>query len=224
MIYNSEPAENTGVFGYYTLNDQWSFMGGVSRGINQNTEDNNGAAVDGLGQVTYTYSKQLSGTLNIEVGPQDNADSSHYQFLVNPIATYQLTDKLKFGGEGIYTYDGGLQGTVPFGGPSHAYGDYSGVAGYVQYAINDYLTLNGRGEWFHTYVSSSATGTGNENQYEFTGGVTIRPMPKDPIGQNFMIRPEIRYDVAEDDIYPVGSSGSAFKDQWTAACDLVFTF
>jgi len=222
LIYNSEPGENTGVIAFYQLNDQWSFAGGISRGINQNTEDNN-AFIDGLFQVIYTPNKQMTLTVNSEVGPQNSADSCHWQYLFNPVAAYQFTDKLKFGAEGIYTYDGGLQGSVPFGGPSHAYGDYYGIAGYAQYAINDYLTANARAVWFHSYVSSSLTGLGNENQYEITGGVTIKPMPKDPIGQNIMIRPEIRYDFAEDHLYPVSPSTS-YRDQWTAACDVVFTF
>ncbi|MGN6371275.1 MAG: outer membrane beta-barrel protein [Phycisphaerae bacterium] len=217
LIFSSEPAENTGVIAFYQLNDQWSVAGGISRGINQNTEDNN-AWVDGLAQVIYTPNKQWTITLNAEVGPQNNADNSHWQTLINPIAAWQVTDKLKLGGEGIYVYDGGLNGSKPFGGPTHAYGDYYGTAGYVQYAINDYLTANARAEWFHSYFGS------NENQYELTLGVIIKPMPKDPIGQNLMIRPEIRYDVAEDHLYPVGSGSSVFRDQWTAGADVIFTF
>jgi hypothetical protein len=222
LIYGSEPVENTGVMGFYTINDQWSVSGGVSRGINQNTEDNNDST-DGLFQLVWTPNKQLTATLNAEVGPQDNADNSHYQTLINPLATYQLTDKLKLGGEGIYVYDGGLQGNTGAFDPAlrheSAYGDYYGVAGYISYAINDYLTANGRAEWFHSYLSTS-----NENQYEFTGGVTIKPLPKDPIGQNLSIRPEIRYDVAEDSIYPVGDGAHSYKDQWSAGADVIFTF
>jgi hypothetical protein len=221
-IYSNEPGENTGVVGFYQLNDQWAIAAGISRGINQNTEDNN-SWIDTIGQVIYTPNKQMTFTMNWEIGPQDNADNSHWQTLLNPLATYQFNDKLKFGAEGIYVYDGGLNGSVPFGGPSHAYGDYYGIAGYAQYAINDYLTANLRAEWFHSYAAA-VTSVGNENQYEITGGVTIKPLPKDPIGQNLSIRPEIRYDVAEDSIYPVGDGSHSYKDQWSAGADVIFTF
>src|SRR5206468_186644 len=70
-IFNNEPLVNTGLLAFYQLNDQWSLTGGLSRGINQNTEDDNGA-IDGLGQVTYTLSKQWQFTANFEVGPQNS--------------------------------------------------------------------------------------------------------------------------------------------------------
>ncbi|HUO09126.1 MAG TPA: outer membrane beta-barrel protein [Phycisphaerae bacterium] len=221
LIYGTEPTENTGVLGFYQINDQWLIVGGMSRGINQNTEDNNDGT-DTIGQVVFTPNKQWTFTGNWEIGPQDNADNSHYQTLLNPIASWQMTDQLKFGGEGIYIYDGGLQGNTGYNGATRnesAYGDVYGAAGYAQYAINDYLIANLRVEWLHTYTSPS-----NENQYEITGGVTIKPMPKDPIGKNLMIRPEIRYDVAEDHLYPVGTGANSYKDQWSAGADVIFTF
>lgn len=219
-LLGAEPAENTGVLAFYNLNDQWAFAGGATRGINQNTEDNNGA-IDGVGQIAYTPSKQWQFTLNFEVGPQDVADTSHYQTLINPIAVWQMTDKLKFGAEGLYVYDGGANGFAPRG-LTHAYGDYYGVAGYAQYVINDYLIANARAEWFHSYLGGVTAPT--TNQYEVTLGVTIKPMPKDPIGQNLMIRPEVRYDFSEDHLYPVGNGSSVFRDQWTVGADVIFTF
>jgi hypothetical protein len=229
QIYNVEPLVNTGVIGYYTLNDQWSFAGGVTRGFNQNTEDNNGSP-DGIMQVTYTPNKQWTFILNAEVGPQDTADTSHYDTMIDPIVAWQVTDKLKLAGEGIYQYDGGLNGG---GGTTHAYGDNYGVALYGNYVLNDYLTLNARAEWLHTYQGAAFNGTGvlagggsvpTLNVYEVTAGVTITPLPKDPIGMNLSIRPEVRYDFSEDHLFVVGAPTAAYRDQWSVGADVIFKF
>lgn len=231
-LFSLIPFTQTGVLGFYQLNDQWSFVAGMTRGWDQATEDNNGA-VDALGQVGYTMSKQIQFYLNLSVGPQDTGDTSHYRTTIDPIAVWQVSDKLKLNAEGLYTYDGGYNGFAP-AGFSHAYGDTYGVALYGSYAINDYLTANARAEWAHGYLGSFdgiSAGTFNGfnfsvptlNVAEITLGVTIKPMPKDPIGQNLMLRPEVRYDVSEDHLYPVGS-GAVYRDQWTAAMDVIFTF
>ncbi|HUO09125.1 MAG TPA: outer membrane beta-barrel protein [Phycisphaerae bacterium] len=222
-LYDNEPVENTGVLGFYQLNDQWSFAGGISRGINQNTEDDNGA-IDGLGQVTYTLSKQWQFVANVEVGPQNSADNSHYDFIFNPIVVFQATDKLKFAAEGLYDYDGGFNGFPPV---THAYGDNYGIALYGQYALCQYATANLRAEWIHTYAGVpyplDAAGIASSNAYEITAGFTIHPLPKDPIGKNLVIRPELRYDVSEDHDYATGAN-HAYKDMWSVGADVIFTF
>ncbi|MGN6371274.1 MAG: outer membrane beta-barrel protein [Phycisphaerae bacterium] len=224
-IFNNEPVENTGVLAFYQLNDHWSFAGGISRGINQNTEDDNGA-IDGLAQITYTLSKQWQFIANFEVGPQNSADNSHYDFLFNPIVVFQATEKLKLGAEGLYDYDGGFNGFAP-AGVSHAYGDNYGISLYAQYAINEYLTANARAEWMHTYAGVpfplDTPSNASSNAWEITAGLTIHPLPKDPIGQNLIIRPELRYDFAEDHDYATGATRD-FKDMWSAGADVIFTF
>jgi hypothetical protein len=231
FLFNAEPLTNTGVIATYNLNDQWAFEGGVTRGWNQSTEDTNGSP-DGIAQVTYTPNKQWQFILNAEVGPETAGDTSHYRTLINPIAVYQMTDKLKLAAEGLYIYDGSAN-SDPFTGVTHAYGDSYGVSLYGQYVINDYFTANVRGEWLHTYVG---TGGFNDslgefggsvptlNGYEVTLGVTITPMPKDPILQNISIRPEFRYDVSEDHLFAVGDGSSTYRDQYTLAADVIVKF
>jgi hypothetical protein len=235
-IYEVEPLVNSGVLAFYNLNDQWAFAGGVTRGWNQATEDNNGSP-DGMGQVTWTPNKQWQFILNAEVGPEDNNDTSHYRTTLNPIAVYQMTDKLKLAAEGIYTYDGGFNGSAGgfdeggnvVAGTTHAYGDQYGVALYGAYVINDYFTANVRGEWLHTYGqgldnSTFAFGGGvpSSNGYDITLGVTITPMPKDPILQNISIRPEFRYDLSEDHVFAAGDSG--YRDMYTVGADVIVKF
>jgi len=225
-IYNNEPLENTGVLVFYNINDQWSVVGGMSRGINQNTEDDNGSP-DGLGQVTFTPNKQWQFMFNWEVGPQDVQDTSHYDVMLNPIVVWQATDALKFAGEGFYEYDGGFNGFAP-DGVTHAYGDNYGIALYGSYAINDYFTANLRAEWMHTYAGVpfplGVPGIPSSNAWEITAGVSIKPLPKDPIGQNLTIRPEIRYEFSEDHDFTVGNGTQTYKDQLSIGADVIFTF
>lgn len=228
-LFDAEPLINDGVLAFYNLNDQWAIEGGVTRGWNQATEDNNGSP-DGIGEISYTPNKQWSFILNAEVGPEDNNDTSHYRTLIEPIANYQMTDALKLSAEGLYIYDGGANGDAA-AGVSHAYGDTYGVALYGQYVINDYFTANLRGEWLHTYagegLDNAPTGFGEGvptlNGYDITIGVTITPMPKDPILQNISIRPEFRYDLSEDHVFAIGS-GSTYRDMYTVGADVIVKF
>jgi hypothetical protein len=205
---------DTGILGTYKVNDMLTVTAGVTRGWDMSLEDTNGA-IDATGSFAITPMKNVNVALNWSVGPENFDDSSHYRTVIDPVVWWQMTDAFKLGFEGIYEYDGGRQGFAPT--LSHAYGDYWGGVVYASYMINDYVTLNGRFEKAHIYLTPS-----NTNIYDVTAGVTITPFPKDPIGSNLMIRPEVRYDYCEDKIFSIGSG--AFHDQLTFAADVIFKF
>lgn len=213
-LFGAIPFTQTGVMAFYSLNDQWAVAGGITRGWDQATEDVNGAP-DFLGQISYTPSKRLSVLLNTSVGPQDVDDTGHYRVTVNPVVSYKLTERLTIAADGLYTYDGGMN--------AGNYGDQWGLALYAGYALSDMFTLNARIEKFHDYSAGNFFGA--TNYYEITLGLTITPMPKDRIGSNLKIRPELRYDYSDyiNNVFPAGA-GHNFEDQWTAACDVIFTF
>jgi Putative beta-barrel porin-2, OmpL-like. bbp2 len=236
-IFNALPFTQTGVLGFYQINDQWSVVAGITRGWDMTLEDNGVCAIDGLGQIAWTPNKQLSITLNWNVGPQNFADSSHYRTVIDPIITWKATNQLTLTAEALYIYDGGMNAEEASG--THAYGDVWGAAVYASYVVNDYVTANGRFEKFHSYsesvgplgdTSDSQSNFGfNENGnvptiniYSATLGVTITPMPKDAILKNLSIRPEIRYDFSEDHVFKAGNG--TFKDQLTFAADVIFKF
>ncbi len=219
-LFNNVAFSQTGVLGFYTINDKWSVTAGATRGWDASTEDNNGSSVDFLGQVTYTHSDSLSVFFTTSVGPQNNDDSSHYRVTLNPIVVWKATKELTIGVEGLYNYDGGKNGNAP--SPSHAYGDNWGVAVYASYFINEYLTLNLRGEKFHEYTLSEDTGKASTNYYEGTIGLTITPMPKDNLLKNLIIRPEFRYDWSEDSVFATGNK--TYQDRFSAGLDVIFKF
>jgi hypothetical protein len=226
-IFNALPFTQTGVLGSYTLNDQWSVTAGVTRGWDMTLEDNN-SAIDGTGSIAFTPNKQWSAVLNWNVGPENSGDDGHYRTVVDPIISWQATDQLKLTLEGLYIYDGGLNAAAF--DTTHAYGDVWGAAAYASYAVNEYLTVNGRFEKYHTSAEGtlgavSAPAGGSLNIYEITLGATITPLPKDAILKNLSVRPEIRYDFSDSSANPPFSSGGRpFKDQLTFAADIILKF
>jgi len=234
-IFSALPFTQTGILGSYAINEQWAMKLGVTRGWDITMEDNNGCAIDVLGQISWVPNKQWSFLLNYSVGPETAGDSSHYRTVIDPILTWQVNDSLKFGAEGLYVYDGTLNNEE--NGDRHAYGDIWALALYGSYKINDYVTFNARLEKYHSYSDGlGAQGDASDgipgfiengrvptvNVYSTTLGFTITPMPSDPWLKGLMVRPEIRYDFSEDSIFQTNSSN--FKDQLTFGADVVFQF
>jgi hypothetical protein len=231
--FSAAPYSVTGIAGIYSLNDQWSVTAGISRGWDMTMEDNNGA-IDGIGSISYAPSSEFSVTLNWNVGPQNAGDNGHWRTVIDPLVSWQVTKELKLGLEALYIYDGGANAGEA--GSTHAYGDVWSAAGYVGYALNDYLTLNGRLEGYHSSATSiGAVGApygGSLSIYSITLGATITPMPDNSVLKNLTIRPEIRYDFSDStankpfltEVKDSAGNPRSFKDQLVFAVDLVFKF
>ena len=160
-LFSAVPFTQLGILGMYSINDQWALTVGVTRGWDIAFEDNN-AAIDAIGQVAFTPNKSLTVLFNWAAGPENGLndgsagaykDSSHYRVVLDPVVYWQVTDAFKLGAEGLYLYDGGINGSA---GNTHAYGDVWGAALYAGYKINDYFTLNGRLEKVHALLASYA--------------------------------------------------------------------
>ena len=118
-----------------------------------------------------------------------------------------------------------------------------GVAGYVSYALNDSLTLNGRAEAFRDnnnfFVSTPAgyrdfvasergtfanliTASRPTTYSEFTAGVTYKIPGLPEKLTTALFRPEVRYDRSLNDTTPFGDG--KHKDRWTFSGDIVLGF
>lgn len=211
------PFTQTGVMGEYKLNDDWLIDAGITRGWNQTFTDNNGCP-DFLGGVTFTPQesdalKKWKFILNLSEGPQGTNDNSDWWTVLDFQAVYTASDKLT------------LALNADYGDAPHAPGvvgaaQWYGVAGYAAYAWNDYLTPNLRLEYYGD-DKGFTLGTGHlENLYEATLNLNIKPFPSDAIGQNLVIRPEVRYDYSEHRFFKSGTH----YDQFTFGIDAYFTF
>jgi hypothetical protein len=210
------PFTHTGIIGEYKLNDDVTIDAGVTRGWNQSIKDNNGDP-DFLGGITFTpqesdFLKKWKFIVNASVGPQATKDNSDWWTVIDLQAYYAATDKLSFSVNADY-------GDAPHVlAPKSA--QWFGVAGYAGYVLNDNFTLNGRVEWYDDNNGFTLGFPGVLNVYEATVGLAIKPFPSHPIGQNLVIRPEVRFDYADKRFFDAGTD----HYQFSAAIDAYFTF
>lgn len=210
------PFTHTGVQVKYNFNENLYVSGGVNRGWEQSLEDNNGdEGWSFLGSVGYTYQpnadmKPISFILNGIAGPEQTDRQGNWRVLLDLIATTSVGDQLTFAINADWAYedDAAINGNQA---------QWYGIAGYAGYKITDMITANLRAEWFNDKDGARGLGT---NVYEVTGGVSIRPFAQDALGSNLVIRPEVRYDYAQEGIFDGGTD----HDQLTFGVDAIFTF
>jgi hypothetical protein len=212
------PFTHTGVTAKYSFNENLWVSGGVVRGWDQATEDNNDDP-SYLATVGYTWARGDANPINIVAsmitGPEQTDTNGNWRTLFDLIVTHQLSDQLTLGLNADYAYEEDAQLTDE-GAPTGAQAQWYGVAGYASYKVSDMFTVNGRAEWFNDKDNVRGLGT---NVYEATLGVAIKPFASHELGSNLIFRPEVRYDYAQEGIFDGGQ-----EDQVTVAADLIFTF
>jgi len=247
-IFQEEPFSLTGLVGTYNLLDptslqQVSFTGGISRGWDQSTEDDNGD-IDFVGKLKYTYSHKLllaltgitgneqpSGSLGISpITALPSTAQDGWRTLLDFVGSYAYSDQLFLGVNGMFAWQAqdknvldGING-LGYGGT----GVWYGAAVYAKYAPSQYVTFNARLEWFddqnggapYQLTSSPANVYASNQFYEVTIGCAIKPFPNDKILSGFTIRPEGRWDYSDHAAF----NGGAQHDQWTAAVEAYFAF
>jgi len=205
------PFSQTGITGKMPISDQVTVMAGVTRGWDQSLEDNNGA-IDFLGQVEYKPDSQWDTYLTLSVGPQQ-ADAYGYRTLLDGLIYYTMNDKVTIGGEAMYAIEADVPGT------SDDYSQWYGLAVYPSYTVCPHAILNSRLEWFCD--NDGVRGVGANNVFDVAIGVSILPLASERhIGAAFKIRPEIRFDYADDKAF---DNGNAYS-QTTFAVDAVLAF
>jgi len=203
------PLTQTGITATYSFTPNLTVMAGFTRGWNQST--NSLGSVDFLGEVIYKWGDNLTLTGNLSIGQEGNLpfgppDYKDVWVVPEVIAAYTVTKELSVAADVVY-------------GNAAGDGQWYGVAGYAKYVLSPIITLNGRLEWYDD-ASGFTTGFGsNLDVYEATAGVTVTPMPNDPILQFLSLRPEIRYDFANHNVFDGGKWG-----ELTAAVDAIMTF
>jgi hypothetical protein len=203
------PFTQTGVLGIYNINEKFTVTGGITRGWDQSLVDNN-SAIDFLGQLKWVVNEKLTSYFNVSVGPQTPDQPGLYTTLIENVLVYAVNDNLSLGSDALFAYG---SGQAPNGDTAQWYG----VALYTGYKFNDMFTANLRGEWFADPQGARTLGG---NEYEFTAGLAIHPMPSNKYGQNLVVRPEIRYDYSDNSIFDAGTQ----FDQWTVGIDAYYTF
>ncbi|QOV91156.1 porin [Humisphaera borealis] len=210
------PFTHTGVTATFKLNEDTALMVGVTRGWDTSTEDNNDT-VDFMGQIAYAFPKgEANLYLTVISGADQAGDNDNWRTLVDLIYTRSLGDNVTVALNADYAYEANSATAV---GGSDA--QWFGVAGYLGVKMSDMVTLNTRLEYFNDQDGARLTGgVGGTSLYGATAGLSIRPFAHDALGQNLVIRPEIRFDYAEKKFF----DGATDRYQLTAAIDAIFSF
>jgi hypothetical protein len=221
------PFTQTGVMGEYKVNDDLVVDGGITRGWNQSSKDNNGGP-DFLGGLTYAPQgsdelKKWKLIANLSEGPQGTHDNGDWWTVVDLQAVYTASAAWTFAVNADY-------GDAPHVPGILGAAQWYGVAGYADWTLNKYLTPNLRLEYYGdstgftlgvpAAAGTSAPNLGRQSLYEATLNVAIKPLPDDNIGSNLVIRPEVRYDYSDKNFF----KGGTRHDQFTFGVDAYFTF
>jgi hypothetical protein len=208
------PFTHTGVKVAYVVNPQMTVYVAAVEGWDV-FEDNNRAWSEMAGAV-FSSKEQIGGharttlALNVITGPEQADNVSNYRTVSDLTLTHWWTEAFSQ----TVNFDYGTEhGATAVGGAAHWYG----VANYLTFVCNEYLSPTWRVEWFRD-PDGVRTGTA-ANYYENTFGVAITPMPKHPVFKNLSVRPELRWDWADRPAF----GGDRFN-QLTAGFDIIFKF
>jgi hypothetical protein len=222
------PYSLTGISAYTPLTTDLSVEGGVSRGWDQTLTDNNSAALDGFGRVIWNLSDVLRISAAVISGPEQYHDNGHFTTTANVSVLYTPIDQFAFVLDAICGHQAGAvfgdfpgsnaAPTVPLkiGGAN-----WYGLTGTAAYKLNDWVTLNGRMEWYRDEEGYTEGFPGQLNLYETAIGLKLTPLSSTAIGDNFILRPEIRYDYSSRAFFNVADPR---HDQVTFAIDAIVNF
>ncbi len=202
------PLTNTGFLATYVLSPSVTVTGGLTRGWDVSTTDDNGS-IDFMGQVVWAVNDKSTLYVNLLTGKDTPGDNDHWRTVIDSSFTTKIADQLSVAINGTYGYQA-------LGGSADN-AQWYGLAGYATYTISDMFSPSARVEWFNDVDGYRGLGT---NVYEATLGVAIKPLPNDKIGSNLVIRPEVRFDYANDRVYDGGTGYS----QATFGVDAIFSF
>jgi hypothetical protein len=212
-----EPFTITGALGSYSFYDPnisngnvATITGGVTRGWNQSTDDNNGSAdgvvqiKDKMGGLTLTGNMQFGPEGVLPYGPSNNSD---WWIVPEGIISWQASDQFLIAADLLY------------GDATHLTQWFS-AAIYSQYKIDPHLALGSRFEFYHDgHGVTTGVGGSDVNYFEATLGATVNPFPDSPFLDTLALRPEVRFDYASQAVLDF----SKFN-QVTASFDIVYRY
>ena len=227
------PFYGTGALATLHALPELEFYASVDRGVNVALEDNNDSVsfYGGLGG-SFAEGKVSYAALT-HIGPENPGDNHDFRYLSDVTLTWKPAPRFTSITDLNYVYEEAFD--------ARGYG----IAQYLTYEINRWLTASIRGEvwrdedgffvaqfasnndFLHfergddTVFDPRTVGGGVTTYGALTVGVTIKPPVPKPL-TGLMIRPELRYDRALNGSHPFNDSSD--QDMLTAAMDLVITF
>ncbi len=203
------PYFHYGVSGKYTFNSKFALTGYLMNGWN-NSVDNNSGKTTGF-SAAWTPNSKFTLIQNYLVGPEQTDFNGNFRHLYDTVLIYNPTAKLSL----MANYDYGHDRL--FGSSTSVH--WSGIAGYIKYAMNDKWTVAGRGEYFNDHDGFETGATQNLSEFTFT----LQRM----LASKLMSRLEFRRDMSSADVFPYRSGPPGFgptDSQNTVTVGLIYAF
>jgi hypothetical protein len=164
---------------------------GVTRGDEQGFKDNNDA-VSFLGSVNWQINKRMALYVANSTGPEQPNDNANYRTTWDATFYWEPTDRCKFLANGYFLWDGA---GAADGGSGYLYS----FAALGSYQMCREAVLKIRGEYFHDQDGVRIPpGT---SLYEVTVGLDVIPFASNEWGRNLVLRPELRFDFSDDNVF-----------------------
>ena len=199
------PFYHFGVRTKYAWNSKVALTGFVVNGWN-NVVDNNSGKTYGV-TLNLNPHEKVAIAQNYMAGPEMTDINMHWRQLSDTVVTINATDKLSF----MINYDYGTGDDV--GLSESAW--WTGVAGYLRYAVDDRHAFALRYEWFKDPMGFS-TGTSQQLK-EFTATFEKR------IAGNLITRLEYRHDYSTEPTFVKGDVPVKSQNTLTGALMYVFS-
>lgn len=230
------PYTHTGIFGTYSCSENWVTGLGVIRGWDDALEDKNANGVSVLATSVYSFADaKTSLATTFIAGPEFAGSNGDYRYLLDNVLRHKWSDQWTFAVQADILVESDQDGAV---GGNSDYGVAGGLGGWASYMYSQYVTVNARLEYLYDgsgfRVSPPSFGVDDagdsvivggqgNNLYSTALGLTITPFPTDEIGANLKIRPEVRYDYAQNGIFSPSAEGGQ-NNQLSFAIEAYFTF
>jgi hypothetical protein len=246
VMQYGEPFTHTGVMANYTVDSNWSVMGGTTTGSATGGWDGSFNQQmgnwGGLAGTTWT-SNDKATSANISGTFGDTSEQSSKKWgLYSIVLKHNVTDKTHL----VLQHDHGYANGVLLSGASTDT-EWYGLNSHLTYDLKDNLTAGIRAEWFRDQngfrvcspgrVAAATNGAGNSyaiggqpnnstcnaaSYYGMTAGLNWKPM------KWLNIRPNVRYDWVDGTVAATGSSyrpfGNSKTDQFLFSTDFNVNF
>jgi hypothetical protein len=200
------PYYHFGMRAKYAFSDKYSLTGFFVNGWN-NVIDNNSGKTYGL-TFGWNPTKKISIAQGYMAGPEQSNLNSDWRQLSDTVVTFSATKRLTLAANYDYGRGDHMAGVVD---PVY----WTGVAGYVKYALNAKYSVATRYEYYNDHYGFT-TGTAGHIQ-EITGTF------EHPFASHILSRLEFRHDIANNPVFTKGGS-TPVNSQSTLTAGLVFLF
>ena len=212
------PFTHTGLRGYYTVNDTLQLFAGVNNGWDVLKESAQSSATDGSKATGKTVELGFSATpikpltvAGVYYGGDESAGAAKTgrRDLYDLVATYTITDDLS----ATVNYDWAKQKDAIAAGKD---ANWNGLAGYLNYKMNDMWRVALRGEMFD---DKNGFRTGVAQKWK-EATLTVAYMP----AKNTELRAEARNDWSDKSSFNFNNGASTGKTQHSFGLEAIYRF